>query len=635
MCALSRPAPLPPNPQQLPPQSRPAVHSALAEHLLALIGYLLLSVGLTWPLVRDFDRLLIGTGFADPKHSMWLLWHLKETALGRQPLFDTSWLYFPNGISLLTDGVGPVAAAFSLPFWLWGAVAAYNGAILISVALSGYCGYLLAREIGLARLAAVFSGVLVAVAPIHLAGVYEHLEKTFIGFLALALLVTLRALDQRRGRGWLLAPAVLLLLTAMYSGYQFIYASLGVGLVMLYHLWVAPEGERREAWWRVLVSGALIILVCSPYLYAITQATANPLLGNRYKVNISAGMFAPDLVQYFIPSFYHAVLAPLFFSIDAGARNPHAAFLPGLLHSKYWVGISTETAVTLPWSGLALSALALWQRRRQAALWLLLFLVFFVFSLGPYLRLWGETTFTDFQLPVVLPFAFLASLPGLDFMRVSSRFMMLGSIALAMLAGIGLQWLAQRRLARHYLPLGMALLALLLLESWPRPWLQASLPETPAFYQQLAGDGEQYGVLDLPAGFGPTDNPGGWPELASTYQMYQMGHGKKIAWGYLSHVYEQHPLPVLAWLTTYDDAQERGLQPGRSQALAAYADGVRQLSHAGFRYVVYHKQLFSGQAATAESRASAFLAVAFADQTPFYEDEQVRVYRLESALIGR
>ncbi len=50
---------------------------------------------------------------------------------------------------MLTDGVGVINGFFALPFWHWGAEAAYNGTILVGLALSGYCMFLLARELGL------------------------------------------------------------------------------------------------------------------------------------------------------------------------------------------------------------------------------------------------------------------------------------------------------------------------------------------------------------------------------------------------------------------------------------------------------------------------------------------------------
>jgi hypothetical protein len=114
---------------------------------IVLLGYLVLSVALTWPLVRNFRTALIGLG--DPQHYLWVLWHYKEAFLGREPLFSTALLYYPQGSSLWTQGMGPLAGWLALPFWLLGPEAAYNGLVLVGFWFTGYCLYLLARGLGL------------------------------------------------------------------------------------------------------------------------------------------------------------------------------------------------------------------------------------------------------------------------------------------------------------------------------------------------------------------------------------------------------------------------------------------------------------------------------------------------------
>lgn len=76
------------------------------EHGIALLAYLILSITLTWPLVRNFTSATIGTG--DTRSYIWMLWHTKEAVLGREPVFHTSLLYYPYGISLLLHSLGPI-----------------------------------------------------------------------------------------------------------------------------------------------------------------------------------------------------------------------------------------------------------------------------------------------------------------------------------------------------------------------------------------------------------------------------------------------------------------------------------------------------------------------------------------------
>jgi len=174
--------------------------SAWREHGVAMLFYAALSIALSWPTARDFTTRITSSG-VDARHNLWLFWHTQQVLLGRQSLFDAPLLYYPRGISLLVHGVGPITGLFALPFWAWGPEAAYNGALLVSLWLSAFCTYLLARGLELDRGAAIFAGVLVLAAPMGLAGLNNHITKVFVGALPLMLLALQRARPTCRTRG--------------------------------------------------------------------------------------------------------------------------------------------------------------------------------------------------------------------------------------------------------------------------------------------------------------------------------------------------------------------------------------------------------------------------------------------------
>jgi len=172
--------------------------SAWREHGVAMLFYAALSIAISWPTARDFTTRITSSG-VDARHNLWLFWHTQQVLLGRQSLFDAPQLYYPRGISLLVHGVGPFTGLLALPFWAWGPEAAYNGALLLSLWLSAYCTYRLARGLELERSAAIFAGVLVIAAPMVLAGLNNHVTKVFVGAEPVLLLALHRALDLRRG----------------------------------------------------------------------------------------------------------------------------------------------------------------------------------------------------------------------------------------------------------------------------------------------------------------------------------------------------------------------------------------------------------------------------------------------------
>jgi hypothetical protein len=592
-------------------------------HAVALAAYTLLAIAVTWPLARDFDSKIVGSTRArqDELHSVWMLWHVGEWFHGREPLFSTHLLFHPKGISMLTDGVGVINGFFALPFWHWGPEAAYNGTILVGVALSGYCMFLLARELRFSLPVSLFGGAVLLISAEHLAGVGGHIEKTFVGFLPLVLLATIRALDPGRSRWWVLGPPGVLLCLAVYSGYQFMYGSIAVALFVVM-AWLGRRGVRREVVVRAaLVAGAALVLV-GPALVAIGRASSS--VGSTVDVAGSSGQYTPDVAQFFEPSYFQANYR----FVD------HQ--LPTLVDADSYYGVFIETSVTIGWVVLALAVVGAWKRWVAVRKWVVLTAVCIVFALGPFLRLFGKTEFTDLQLPLMLPYSALVSLPGFDFMRVSGRWMMMGAVGLAVLACYGLSWLAPR--ARRVPPnvvIGVVT-ALLLFEMWPSYWPQQSLPAASAFDRQLDAAGDDGAVLDLPVAWGPRSVTGNTAELMGAYQMLQLTHRRPIPYGYLSHTYRVNPEPVVellgfGGLVAVDN---RLVNPD------LFLDGVPapavdpatrdQLLADGFEYVVWRKDMLDElDHHVADHLTAGFIASVFPPgTTPVYDDGSTVAYRL-------
>ena len=599
-----------------PSRARRAARGFWVNHGLALSLYLLLSVALSWPLAQHFATKSIGSG-ADVWHNLWLLYHVKEAALLRDDLFFTSDLYYPHGISLLLHGLGPVTGVFAFPFWFWGPIAAHNGAVLISLMLSGYCMYLLARAVGFDRGVAFFTGVVLQVMPEHLAGLYGHMTKIFVGLLPIVLLVTVRALDVSRIWGWTTLVGLTLLGTALHSGYHVVYAALGVAIFSLWRLIATQAHDRKVVFFRVILASASTAILVGPLVLASMQVANQPVFRDAVRVNTQSSLYAPDLVQFFIPSVFHRMY-PFF--------QDRGWVFEG---SSTWVGPATDLSVTIPWTVLILCLVAVVNRLRQARIWLVFAAICCVLALGPYLRLLGQTHFTNFQIPIILPYAFLTSLPGLEFMRVPGRFMMMSAVPLGICAAFGLAHLIRGR-PRWSFSVITVVTALLLLESWPKTWPLSPMPETPTFYQVIATENERYGVLDLPVAYGDVALPGGWHDLAARYQVYQMSHRKPIAFGYLSRTYSRHPLPLVARFIDSQGSPSFLLVDGESQPLVR--DGQIALAQAGYRYVVWHKTLMEELGGTGPDTVSRkFIRQAFgAGAQPVVEDDRVSVYEIDA-----
>ena len=571
-------------------------------------GYVALALAASWPLARDFATYTIGDVFYDERHAIWVLWYTAQALAGRVTWPDTTHVLWPHGISLLVDGVGPMNAIFALPFWPWGAAAAFNGAALAGLALSGWSLYVLARGIGLRRGPAFVAGALFLLWPIHLIGLTGHLEKLFIGMLPLTLLAGLRAFDPARGRGWLVAPGLGLLGALLQNGNQFTFAALGLGLLGVQTWWGASAAEKRPRLRRMVVAAAAAMAICGPLLVAIARVMRDPTL--QVALGDVSFYYAPDALSLVLPG-PHQWWAGWLYPDRMHLRDfVWASTLTGLNPTPTWYGTGLETAVGIPLIAILLCVFG-W-RAGAGRPWILFGHAFAVLCLGSPLRVDGVMT------PVRLPFAVAKRVPGLDVMRTPGRYMLLGAVGFALGAGAGLTALT-RRFPSRATPIVVTAAALAALECWPHPWPQTALPQVPDFYQRLAADRDGGAVLDLPhGGFAHND-------LASAYMYYQTFHRQPIAWAYLSRSHLRYPNEGL-----------EGLWRPDAPAGPAVRERLRAL---GYRYVVVHRHvdLFLGgrvehgrlgrpQGPPAPLDSERLIREAFAGEPPIHADDLVTVW---------
>jgi hypothetical protein len=583
-----------------------------AEHGWALLAYLALSIALTWPLLPNFTSKITGVG--DSEHLLWMMWHTQQALLGREPLFSTSLVYYPYGTSLWTSTFVPLAGVFAFPFWSLGPEAAYNGALLIGFWLTGYCVYLLARSLNFSRGIAFFAGTVLLVAPIHLTAIISHIHKIFLGGSALTLLALNHALDLNRRWVWAIVTGLALLLTLFESSDHLVLAGLAVAFFAIFAWFEADAGDRLKLTQRILLMGVSALVMVGPFVLAIMAAASNPAVS----VGVSQESFQhqPDLVKFFVP-------------MEVGPLGD--LFWPPL-YPRVQGGI--ETAVFLGWTSLALLGVALAGRQRAARRWVWFVVFCVVIALGPTLMVLGKRTFTSYELPIILPYAALSSLPGFSFWRTPGRMMLVGFAGLGIAASFGLTWLRERLPSQWRNLLPILAVSLVLFENWPRrPQLQEQLPPAPPFYQQLANDPGIYGVFDLPIRpVQPLSIESDYVPYSARYQMYQMTHLKGIASGYISRYYNFHP--VFAQFVS----RSPNASPWQSdltvdgRPASRLADAQYELARNNFRYVVFHKPQLDGgiykPGGWGEQASKQFISSVFDGQSPVFDDAFTTVYQV-------
>ena len=221
---------------------------------LALAGYLMLTLGLTYPLVTQFSRAIPGDGF-DGWQNYWNLWWIKTAVLEQHthPWF-THLLYYPTGVGLLFHTLNAFNGFITLPIQLaFGLLPAYNAAVLFSFTLGGLGAYLLARYIlgpRSSHLAAFAAGVIFTFSPFHIAHLLGHMQVIsleWIPFYALYLLKTVqcgseevapRSTRHARRPIWRngLLAAFFLVLVALCDWYYVLYCMILTAVVVVWVL---------------------------------------------------------------------------------------------------------------------------------------------------------------------------------------------------------------------------------------------------------------------------------------------------------------------------------------------------------------------------------------------------------------
>ncbi len=509
-------------------------------HLGVLLAYGLLALALTYPLAAHLGSHVPGNGVDDPPLT-WNLWWVPAALLepGRN-LFQSDYLFYPLGINLSFYTLTVLNGLLSIPLQaVLPLVTTSNLLLLSSFVLGGYGAFLLAlvvvpkRGQMAAYLPAFVAGLIYAFSSSKLfyaaLGQWNIASSQWIPFYALALVLLARRPQSLR----LAFLAGLFLLFQAYA--ELTYASflvLFTGLWLVWSLLVPPAdlppGTRRQRAAQLVLATGLVALV---FLCGMVPQLAAMLPDLRSEGDIwaqgggFADVFSADLLGFFVPTGLHPLLG------DLGARFAFHRSVGQQIYPGYLV------------LGLALLGAVVWRRRPAARFWGLSALTFWLLTLGPTLRLNGQDT------GVPLPFALVEQLPFFQGNRYPSRYSVMLTLSLALLAAMGLAWLlgrlAVRReraaksgkgtaLVHRWLAPGALLLVcgVLLFEHLSVP-LPLSNMAVPAVYEtivrEMPGD---FTLLDLPLAWRNGSRVTGTQDPAIMFeQYYQSVHGKRLLAG--------------------------------------------------------------------------------------------------------
>lgn len=554
---------------------------------LALGLYAVLALLLTFPLVFQLGtNLRGGATTGDGYQNIWYMWwYGRALEQGLDPSRSNLMYALLPDVQVLISSV-----LNGLLMWplvkLFGPLAAYNIALLLSFPLAGFFTYKLALEVLPVkhRLAAFAAGFFFAFSTYHFFRIEGHLGLLTVQWLPFYLwrLFRLRA-RQNYLNAWLAALGfVLAALSDLYY--------LGYFVLPVTALFVAWYGLfARKSFWRWKASlqyfGVAFVLGGAVTLF-FYRFFLNLDPDIRESVGISASgvrRLSADLLAYFLPT----------------AQNPLFGGLTGPVYQKFLSPYPIEEAVFPGYIVLILGLATLFVRRLRSiatAFWLVMAGLAFVFSLGPRLHIAGNEL--GFPMPYQLVYGIL---PFLTNFRAPNRFGVLVILALAVLAAFSLALLLEKLPAlfrsggerkAFNRPVVAPLLVAVILALSLAETLTYSLPfaadvvQMPQIYRDIAAEPGDFKVLELPLD-------------TNTQPLYfQMLHQKRLVGGVATRISNRMALSwdQATYLGMFNPAESSGVinngqalkAPGGPDIFPLDISFRQMLAENAISYVTFH-----------------------------------------------
>ena len=599
-------------------------------HAAALFGYVCVAVAFSWPLPAHLDSALPGSPGGDAGVYVWNLGVFRHEigANGHFPFFTDTILAGGPQVPLTLHNYTTFSNLLAFPLLpRLGAVATYNVLLIGSGVLSAYAMFLLARvRVGDAP-SAWIAGLLFGFSPFMSARAIEHFSLVQAAPLPIFSLLLYRMWVRPTLRLAVAAGAVVAW-AYLCDPYYAVYCLVTTGFTIVSSMVIVERSvtpvryARSTAFLDVallcvggLILGILIrgggnleilgLRVSMTRLYTpVMLFTVLALVRGWLVVRASIAWRLPQLPPLRLglaaAVACAAVLSPVLYAMSTSLAQKHwmgpkvhwrssapgvdllAVVAPNPLHPVFgdltrgWIerlpNGFVENVVSVPWVALAVILMAVaWKRCRLPGPWIAYTAFFTLLSLGPFLRLAGETTY------IPGPWAILRYVPVVGAARMPTRFTVIVMLGVAMLAAFALRHLRESSARPRVLACVVG--ALLLFELLPAPRALHSA-HVPSIFDVVAQDPRNVRVLQLP--FGVRDGLTSRGDFSAIAQFFQTRHEKPLVGGYLSRlpngeIERFRKVPVLRVLLRLSEGREVDAEM-KAGALETAAEQRRKLN---------------------------------------------------------
>jgi len=516
---------------------------------------------------------------ADSLLHYWNGWWVRQALLTGSNPYQCDLLFYPNGVSLATHNLAWVQIALWFPLQaLFGGLAGYNLALLITLVACGLAAYALVLELTADHRAALVAGLIYLAWPFRISQL-DH--PNLVGTMLVPLLLLGMIHLLRRPRWW---GGLLVGLCAAGVGVARWQALIPAGLMGV--VWLAFQGRslfiapRLRA---LLVGGVVAALLLAPFafmLFNAQEAAPTELIRDEEAMQT-------DLLAFVTPP----------------AGHPLVGRLTGPLYDRYYEQRTPHRRVPMyvGVSVVALSIVGLATGRRRAWPWAVMALLVGGLALGSTLRVGGREV-----AGVPTLYGLLAPLRVFRLMREPDRYGLFLALPMAVLAGQGLAWLLGRRgLQRAGWGLGAtALVGLIVVGEYLQTPVSTMHPVLSPYDAQLRADPDAGAVLDLPLD----------TMQAKWYMFAQTTHQRPIVVGNLSRL----PADALAYVSADPWLSELAAHDEMPPWQTSVTEALGRLRADGVTHIVLHKNRVGADRIAHWRR---YLAM-----QPIYEDDAIVVY---------
>ena len=507
----------------------PKLEPSHRTYLMASLAYLAIALVMFWNVTANFGSAVPGS--EDAYQSLWNLWwsHYSLFSL-HQSIYATKLLFYPLGANLASQTLMPLAGLFTWPLQ-WNMAVAFNTLFFLSFVLSGIFTFILAEQVTGNRYAAFIAGLIFAFSPVHIAHAVSQLDWATVEFIPLFALAMLGMVRTKRKSYAALAAVSFLLLTFIGDIEQGImmvtFAILSFAVLLFFQ---RKDLLNRKTYVNLGIFAALVILLGSPlFIQLIPKLNSGALSSASQLSDVAHNMlYSDNIAGYLLPSYYNLLFhsaSESYYNQTYGLSYGGAEYNPNPTEKTAYIGYSVLF--------LALFAIYVETKRKrfdETGYWIVMGIIFFLLSLGPFVQLTGQAVTPLPSLGLVY-----RTIPLFNLIREPGRFDFVVELCVAVLAAIGFSRLSNQKKNPFLYAVIFSIIILIEYNGMPAGAFGKSMlssTQIPNAYYELSKVPGNFSILTLPALPGPTGSFY-YPGLE---MYYQTASHKPMIGGYTSRV---------------------------------------------------------------------------------------------------